>query len=307
MLSFRGRMVKFLFRYGHMLKGKWKRPPFDATLEGIEKFRANVETAGERFGKFPDDLNVESIKIDNMYAEWIEPANTTKDKVILYFHGGMYLCGSPQAHRNHVAKFVKGLNIPALVFDYRLAPENPFPAALDDAVSAYEYLLQQGINAENIIWIGDSAGGGLCLATLLAVKDKSIDLPFCAVAMSPWTDLTLSGETHNTKKNVCLSPIGCAEAASLAYIGDNEAGNPYISPLWGDLSNLPPLYINVGSEETLTDDSIRFAEKAEQNGVDVTLSVGKGLFHCYPLCTPMFPEATEEINNIFNFIRSKIN
>jgi monoterpene epsilon-lactone hydrolase len=234
------------------------------------------------------------------------PPNGKKDKVIFFVHGGGYVSGSCADHRIHVAKFVKGTGIGALLYEYRLAPEHPYPAALDDSVKAYSWLLAQGVSPTDIACTGDSAGGGLCLALLLALKDRGIPLPAAAVALSPWTDLTCSGESliFNAKK--CLAPEGTATAFSKHYVGPNDPRLPWISPLYGDLRGLPPLLIYVGSDETLLSDSTRFADRAKNSGVDVRLNIGEGLFHCYPVCAPLFPEATRAMEDICGFIKSAL-
>ncbi|MDD3023938.1 MAG: alpha/beta hydrolase fold domain-containing protein, partial [Syntrophomonadaceae bacterium] len=210
-----------------------------------------------------------------------------------------------QSHRVIVAKFVKNSGISALLFEYHLAPEHRFPAALNDSLAAYSYLLAQGINPAQIVFVGDSAGGGLLLATLLALRDKGIVLPSGAVAYSPVTDFTCTGESYKTNAKVCLAPQGLAYACAKHYAGDMDLEFPYISPLFGQLHGLVPLLIYVGGDETLLDDSIRFAEKAQAAGVDVTLKIGKGLFHCYPAMAPLFPEASRAMEEISNFIRKK--
>ena len=212
------------------------------------------------------------------------------------------MCGSPKGHRNHVAKFVKGSGCPALVIDYRLAPESPFPAGLEDALAAYEYLLAK-VPASKVIFLGDSAGGGLCLAALLAARKRGLPLPAGAVAISPWTDLTLSGASYTTNKHKCLSPLGCAEACSQFYAADTPLDDPLISPFYGDLAGLPPIRLYAGSDEILLDDAVSFYEKAQKNGVDIGLTVGKGLFHCYPVCAPIFPEAVAAMAEICTFIK----
>ena len=255
------------------------------------------------FGRLPKEIEIEPLSIGNRYAEWVKIPQTSKNKVILYFHGGMYLFGSPQAHRQHVIKFVKGCGMNALVFDYRLAPENPFPAALDDALGAYEFLLTEGCDPTDIVFAGDSAGGGLCLATLLAIQDKGLPLPAAAAALSPWTDLMLTGKSYQTNKKICFSPEGCAENASRMYIGSYSSQNPYISPLYGNLEGLPPLHISAGGNEILLDDSIHFAEKARAAGVDVTLRIDKGMCHCYPVFGNLFRESKLALAEICQFLR----
>ena len=215
--------------------------------------------------------------------------------------------GSVQAHRSIVAKFVKGSEVGALLFGYRLAPEHPFPGALEDSVAAYRWLLGQGAPPSHIVFIGDSAGGGLALATLIALRDQGIPLPAAAVALSPWTDLKCTGESLRTRAKV--DPLSWAESwtvFSKYYVADNDPGNPWISPIYGDLHGLPPILIYVGEHEVLLDDSTRFAEKAKNAGLDVTLRVGEGMVHCFPVLAPLFPEAKQAMNEICTFIRTHI-
>lgn len=273
----------------------------------ILRFREECEEGAKRFGRIPAGLEITTVTINGLRAEWIMPSNATKEKVIFFFHGGGYVSGSCSDHRIHVAKFVKGSNIGALLFEYRLAPEHPYPAAIDDSVTAYRWLLYQGVSPSNVVFAGDSAGGGLCLALLLALKDQGIPLPAAAVALSPWTDLKCTGESYFSNAKKCLSPEGTWTAFSKHYVGDCDPALPWISPLYGDLRGLPPVLIFVGSEEILRDDSVRFAQKAKDAGVNVTLKVGDGLFHCFPVCAPFFPEATQAMNEICAFIKNAIN
>lgn len=254
----------------------------------------------------PAGIKVSPVTIDGLSAEWILPAQATKDKVILYTIGGGYVSGSCNDHRSMVAKIAKGSGVSTLLFEHRLAPEHPYPAALEDSVAAYRWLLAQGVSPAHIMIVGESAGGGLCLATLLALRDQGIPLPAAAVALSPWTDLKLTGESHRTKAQVCLSPKGMSTVCSKYYVGDNDPCLPWISPLYGDLHGLPPILIYVGEYETLLDDSTRFAEKAKAAGVDVTLRVGEGMVHCFPLLAPLFPEATQAMDEICAFIQVHI-
>lgn len=304
MLSLRARMLLFALR----LRGfsLWKREPVDwMAYESILKFRADVDKGAAMFGKLLAGVEVEPIHIGDMPAEWITPAEAD-DRVILYFHGGGYVSGTCKAHRGIVAKFVHGSGIRALLIEYRLAPEHKHPAALDDAISAYEWLLEQGVPHTRIEFVGDSGGAGLALATLLALRDRGIALPIAAALLSPVTDLTCSGKSYRTNAKRCLSPDGMGLACGKHYSGELDPALPYISPLFGELHGLPPMLIYVGGHETLLDDSTRFAEKARAAGVDVTLRIGEGLFHCYPACSPMFPEAKTAMAEICDFVRSRL-
>ena len=244
--------------------------------------------------------------IGNMKAEWLIPDGAGREKVIMYCIGGGYVSGSCNDHRQMVAKVAKTTGVTILMFEHRNAPEDPYPAALDDSLTTYRWLLGQAVSPNNILVMGESAGGGLCLASLLAIRDQGLPLPKAAVALSPWTDLKLTGDSYRTKKNVCISPEGMNVVCSKYYYGDHDPEDPYISPLYGDLHGLPPLFISVGTYETMLDDSTRFADKAQKAGVEVTLRVDEKMVHCYPLLAPMFPEATRAMDEISKFIRGQL-
>ena len=203
MQSLKSKIILSLLLNRQIFRFQLKRKPFDPSMKGIQELRNRTEKAAKMFGKMPKDVEIVPLTINERYAEWVKfPANHTH-QAMLYFHGGMYLIGSPQSHRQHVVKFVSGSGINALVFDYRLAPEHPFPAGLDDALATYDHLLNEGYKPANIVFAGDSAGGGLCLATLLALKAKGVELPAAAAVLSPWTDLLLTGKSYQTNiKNV---------------------------------------------------------------------------------------------------------
>jgi monoterpene epsilon-lactone hydrolase len=307
MPSLRSRMFLFMVRYRHLFSFRLKREAIVwNTKESILRFRKQCEEGAKRFGKIPAGIEVAPVTAGGLSAEWVLPAHTSRDKVIFFVHGGGYVSGSCSDHRIHVSKFVKGTDIGALLFEYRLAPENPFPAALADSVEAYRWLLAKGVSSSNIVFAGDSAGGGLCLATLLALRDMGIPLPAAAVAISPWTDLRCTGESYRSNAKKCISPEGTWTAFSSHYVGDHDPALPRISPLCGDLHGLPPILIFVGGDEILLDDSICFAQKAKDAGVDVTLRVGDGMFHCFPLCAPIFPEATRAMDEICAFIKDSL-
>jgi acetyl esterase/lipase len=307
MPSLQSSLFLFALKYRHLLRFKLKRTNAIDCNTSIPELRLQTEKGASFFGKLPDGFSTDSVDIDGLYAEWIRPAIMEKERAILYFHGGGYVIGSCKAHRSIVAKFVQRSGIPALVFDYRLAPEHPFPAAVEDSVAAYQWLLRQGLTPDNIVFVGDSAGGGLCLATLLALKDKQQPLPAAAVALSPWTDVKNTGDSWQLNANV--DTLCWKEAQTVFgkyYAGNTDPGHPWISPLYGDLHNLPPLLIYVGGDETLLSDSTRFAEKARESGVNVCIHIGDKMFHCYPACSPLFPEARQAMAEICSFIKSSL-
>ncbi len=305
-MSIRSRIFHIVLRYRHLLKGKLKAEVINQNTSILE-LRKNTEEAAMRMMKAIDGITYRQAAYENLYAEWVEAENAPKDKVVLYFHGGGFVMGSTKSHRNIVGNFVKRLGINALVFDYRLAPEHPAPAAVFDGAAMYAWLLEQGYKAHNIAFAGDSAGGGIQLATLLKCKEDGLPMPAACAAFSPCTDMTMSGESHRTriKADPC-TPRGANETYMGYYVGKGDPRHPYASPLFGDLQGLPPVMIQVGDDETLRDDSVYFAEKAKQAGVEVKIKVWQGMFHCFPLLAPMFPEATEALDETCRFIREKL-
>lgn len=308
--SFKSKLIYYTIRNRHLFQLRLKREVWDWDTS-IPAFRQMCEDGNGRM-KLPEGIQVLPVAnegvtgIGNRQAEWLIPTDAPADKVILYTMGGGYVSGSCRDHRAMIAKIAAGSGIKLLVFDHRVAPEDPFPGALDDAVTTYRWLLAQGFSPDNIMIVGESAGGGLCLATLLALRDQRIPLPEAAVAISPWTDLALTGESYKTKLDTSIDPPGMSMVCSKYYVGENDPKNPWISPLYGDLHGLPPLFICVGTYETMLDDSVRFAEKAKVAGVDVTLSVWDEMVHCFPLMAPLFPEATQALEEVCNFIRARL-
>lgn len=308
MASLRSRLIYYMFRHRHLLQGRLQRPLIDwSSYEAILDFRRTVEEGAQRFGRLPKDITVESLNIAGVSAEWIAPPEAAQDLILLYFHGGGYVTGSCLAHRAIIAKFAMGAGLKTLSFEYRLAPEHPFPAALEDSLTVCNWLREQGISPSRLVLAGDSAGGGLCLATMLALKDQGLPLPLRAAVYSPVTDYTCSGESYRTNVRKCMAPEGSARAFARHYAGDQDPGHPYISPLFGDPSGLPPLLIYAAEDETLRDDAVRFANKARAAGVEVALRVGKDMFHCYPAMAPMFPEATRAMAEICAFLNPRHN
>ncbi len=304
MASLKSRMFNMMIRNSYLFRGKLKKETFDMNTS-IEKFREDCEKGAARYSKLPAGVGIKPEVIDGIKAEWLIPSGSNPEKVIMYVHGGGYVSGSCNDHRGFVSKFAKFTGVANLVYEYGLAPENPYPAAVEDSVKVYRWLLDSGLNPGDIVLAGESAGGGLMLAILLYLRDHSIPLPKAGVAISPWTDLTCSGETYKTKNKVSPAPLNSWHVFAKHYAGDNPFTLPYISPLFGDLNGLPPLFISSGMDDELFDDGRLFAEKARAAGVEVTFRAGEKMLHCYPLLAPMFPEATEAMNDIVAFIRKQ--
>jgi len=239
-------------------------------------------------------------------GEWIErsgePAIGARPTV-LYLHGGGYYFCSPRTHRSIVFGLATRANAPVFSLDYRLAPEHRFPAALDDATAAYRYLIAEGTAPESIVIAGDSAGGGLALATLVALRDAGDPLPAGAVLFSPWTDLAATGASivDNDGADPMFSGPAIAKAAKV-YLGDMPATHPYASPVYADLRGLPPLFMMAGSTEVLLDDSRRVAANARAAGVDCELEVWKKMPHVWPIFAPFIPEANRALDRAAAFI-----
>ncbi len=257
--------------------------------------------------KIPKDIIVESIKINNkLYAEWIYHKNADMDKTILYLHGGAYTVGSPKTHRPFVARVAKLTNMKVLLIDYRLAPENPFPAALEDAIMAYKWLVDNiKKDPTKIVIMGDSAGGGLTLSTMVKLREENIALPYAAVCYSPWVDLSLSGESVKTKEETDpqLSKMELSFAAEM-YLQGESPRNPLASPLYANLQGLPPLLIQCGTTEILMDDSIRITRKAKEQGVKVKLEIFEGMTHCFQLFGESIPESKKALHNMVKFLNT---
>jgi len=243
--------------------------------------------------------------VGGVSGEWQQASMGSADNVILYLHGGAYVIGSPASHRDMVGAIADAAQARAFIVDYRLAPETIFPGAVDDAVAAYKGLLEIGEKPEKIIIAGDSAGGGLTMATLVALRDEGIELPAAAVCLSPWADLTLTGDSMIVKDKVdaMLGRDSLSWFAGL-YLAGQDASDPKASPIFADLSGLPPLLIQVGSQEVLLDDAIRLNKAAKKAGVDVSLEVWDGQMHVWQLLAAIVPEGKHAIQVIGTFVKN---
>ena len=254
----------------------------------------------------PDIFSMTVIEMEHFNMEWLElRENPNTDKVILQLHGGGYIGAMRNAYRMFAGLYCEvsgGMSV--LTIDYRVAPEHPYPAALEDAVAAYQYLLDEGWFAEQIIVAGDSAGGGLAMALCHYLKDHHMILPCGIIAMSPWTDLLASGESYDT--NYERDPLFGNTRDSLIYnkdyVGDHDPMDSYISPLYGDFRGFPPMLIQVGSYEMLLSDSVSVAAKARHQGVRVRLSIYEGMFHVFQMAAKMMPESRRAWVEIGKFI-----
>ena len=234
------------------------------------------------------------VEIAGCHAEWLVPRDPATDKLFIYWHGGAYIMGNCATHRRLAGHIARRAGVRALLPEYRLAPEYPFPAAIEDAVAIYQALLADGYRPENIVMGGDSAGGGLTMATLLSLRDAGEPLPAAAFLISPWLDLAGTGESMQTRdgRDPWFKPQHLPNVRS-HYCNEHEIRNPLVSPVYADVSNLPPLYIQVGSEELLLSDSTRLAEAVEAGEGKVEIEIWEGMWHVFQLFVLLVPEARQ--------------
>jgi acetyl esterase/lipase len=270
----------------------------------IEEQRTRQEKT-VRYARLPANIHCRPVNAGGVPAEWIEAPDADRE-VILYLHGGAYALGSINVHRELVARLAHSTKMRALAINYRLAPEHPYPAALEDATTVYLWLLNEGVDPSKTIIAGDSAGGGLALAALVALRDAGEPLPAGAVCISPWTDLALAGASIQNKAKVdpILTPDDLKMYARY-YAGEHELSSPLISPLYADLNDLPPLLIQVGTDEILLDDAVRCADKAREAGVDVTLEIWSEMFHVFQMIW-LLAETKTAIRHIAEFVSQKL-
>ncbi|OGW34113.1 MAG: hypothetical protein A2X58_11335 [Nitrospirae bacterium GWC2_56_14] len=271
----------------------------------LEEQRAAWEEETSRM-RLPNGVLKQPVTAGGVAAEWIHPQEAPREKVLFYLHGGAYVMGSCNTHRNMAAHMARACGMRALLLDYRLAPEHPFPAALDDAVAAYHWLLCNLISAENIVIAGDSAGGGLALATLVSLRDGGYPLPAAGVCLTPWTDLAGTAESLETRVKADPKLTLQDLVPGRHYVGENDPCHPLISPLYADLRGLPPLLIHGAGDDMLLDDAVRVAERAKAAGVDVTLEVWKRMWHVFHRHAPKLPEARRAVESIGTFARRRL-
>jgi len=259
--------------------------------------------------KFPKYVDSQWIHYKTATMEWIRNPKIPCRNVILQMHGGAYVKSLNDTYRRSAIKYLNishGANVFSL--DYRVAPLHPFPAALDDALAAYEYLLQNGFDHNRIIVVGDSAGGGLALALVMKLRDTQQPLPKAIITMSAWTDLAGEGESY--LRNQSLDPMLGQNTLPLKhndYVGNNDIKNPYISPAYGSFEGFPTLMMHVGSHEVLESDTLTVAKKASDVGVDVKVTIYKGMFHVFQLAFDLIPEAKKAWKEIANFFDTHFN
>jgi monoterpene epsilon-lactone hydrolase len=270
---------------------------------GPEERRQRLDAFGKALGA-PDDARLESIDIAGVPAEWSTTPQADAGRAVLYLHGGGYMAGSIVSHRYVAVEIGRAAHARTLALGYRLAPEHPYPAQLEDALAAYGVLRDQGFAPNDIAVSGDSAGGNLTLSLLLSLRDHGLPLPACGWLISPWSDLTASGATMQSKADVdpMISKPYLLELAQ-AFAGGRVLGDPLISPQFADLAGLPPLLIQVGSDETLLDDAVMLAGRAGAAGVAATLEIWPDMIHAFPMFFPQVAASRRATEHAGTFMR----
>jgi acetyl esterase/lipase len=286
----------------HLVDGIRAAGSFDGDLMAMRKMlsRAPVHPA-------PADIAVEPVDVAGVPAEWLTPDECVAGRTIVHFHGGGYATGTLDSTRALCCHLARATRARTLVVDYCLAPEHPFPAAVDDAVAAYLHVLSTGVASSSLAVSGDSSGGGLALATSVALRDLGRPMPAATICLSPWTDLTLSGASLGANRET--DPMVSASTLLLmadAYLGQEDRTTPTASPLFADLAGLPPMLIQVGAGELLLDDSTRFAERATAAGGDVTLEIWDDVFHVWHAFADLLPEARDAIARIGAYVDDRL-
>ena len=271
----------------------------------VHKMRAGLEYRGTLLPP-ANGVDIQATTIDGIHCEWHVPAGCENAPVIYYLHGGIYIMGSPASHRRLVSYIAKQAGMRAVVPDYRLAPENRFPAALEDSLTVWRRLLQDGIDPSALAMGGDSAGGNLATATMLALRDADEALPAACFLLSPWLDMTNDGESRRSRAGIdpWFNPDHVPASAAKMF-SEFELRNPLVSPVFAEATGLPATLIQVGDHEILLSDSTRMAKNIEQAGGDVQLEIWPHMWHVFQFFIGQMPESMQAIENIGQFLRSE--
>ena len=278
----------------------------DAATVTVEQMRGS-DAMMASMATDPGGVTYAEVDAGGVPAMWVTPDGASTDRAIMYLHGGGYVIGTMHSHAHMVAHIAKAAGVRALNVDYRLAPEYPHPAAVEDAVKAYRWLLDQGISNDKIVVSGDSAGGGLTVATLLAIRDQKLPRPAAGVPLSPWIDLEGTGDsmTANAHLDLIVDAAGLKTMADM-FLNGQSPRDPLAAPLYADYVGVAPLYIQVGDEETLLDASARLAEQATAAGVEVRIDVFPEMQHVFQMSAGNLPEADEAIQRIGEYVKERI-
>ena len=286
-----------------ILKHLKSMPTFDQV--GIERYRTLLEVSAKAF-KLDKNIKFQPVKINEIKAERIIPEDLSSNKTILFIHGGGFIAGSISSHRDLASRIAKASKAEVLLINYRLAPEHPHPAGLEDALTSYKWLLNKNLLPRQIAIVGDSAGGGLTLAMLAKIKNLDLPMPSAAVFLSPWVDLENKNKSIKEKEGVdpMLNKRMLDQTAEL-YSDKQDITNPFISPINNDLTGLCPILIHVGENEVLLDDSLLLKQKARDAGVKTTIEVFDNMFHVFQYFARYLSRARASIEKIGLFIQQE--
>jgi acetyl esterase/lipase len=298
-MSFQLSLLNLLMRW--QVKRRFRKNP------DVQLLRPVMLQMEPRMSKLPADIALEELTLGGVAAERLSAPGAREGAAFLYIHGGGFVAGSPRTHRPLTWRLAKDIGIPVYAIDYRLAPEHPYPAGLDDCVAAYRGLLEKGVPAKSILVGGDSAGGNLTLALALRLKAEGLHLPAALICLSPATDMTASGESYSANAEAdSLFVPEIFHSLKPVYFPDLDERDPFVSPLYGDVSGFPPTLFQVGEKEMLRDDSTRMAAALTGAGVETAIEVWPKVWHVWQLNADMLPEAREAIAHIVRFAKQHL-
>jgi acetyl esterase/lipase len=281
------------------------RPRARGIETDVEELRRQFNYLTDRFGQAPSGVSYDATQVGPVKGEWVKVPGASNSRLILYFHGGGYVSGSPQTHRPLISRLCQAAQANAFSPAYRLAPDFAFPAGLRDGIDAYRHLLQQKFEPQSVVLAGDAAGGGLAFACLLAIRNAGLPMPAACVAMSPWADLSLSGWSmlQNQKNDAALS-WELLFVSARHYLKKQNPADPYASPVFANFRDFPPIMVHAGSSEILRDDASRLGERAAEAGVPVSVEIYDGMQHVFQ-ASPYVPEARVSLQRLGQFIKSR--
>ena len=282
------------------------RPRAAGIGSDITELRRQYDYLTDRFGPIPPEVTFEPTQVGPIKGEWVRSPDITARRLILYFHGGGYVAGSPETHRPLIARLCRAAHATAFTPAYRLAPEFGFPAGLRDGIDAYRYLIQRGVLPSSIVLAGDAAGGGLAFALLLAIRNAGLAMPAACVAMSPWADLSLSGWSmlQNAGNDAALS-WELLFMSARHYLKKQSPTDPYASPVYAPFRDFPPVMVHAGSLEILRDDASRIGDRAAEANVPVSVEIYDGMQHLFQ-ASAYVPEAKVSLNRLGQFVRQRV-
>jgi len=282
----------------------YKTPEVEFPPDQVEVLRRELDNMAMAANPLPADISTQDVDVDGVSGTWFEAPGVDSDRIILYIHGGGYMWGSPRSHGELISRISRVAKARCLGIDYRLSPEYGFPTPIDDMITAYRWLIHQGVSPSHIVLTGDSAGAGLVLAVIAVLRDGGDPLPAAGVCVSPWTDLAMTGGSIDSVDDPLVTRKGL-EMLARSYLQGADPKSPMASPLYADYRSFPSLLIQAGTRELLLDDSVRVAEKAKDAGVDVTLEKYEGVVHLWHWFGPNIPESIRSVARIGEFILNK--